>query len=163
MWATWKRHSLRICFLISLEGSSQFWKTEGRIHRGQLEAWVMHTPVSHSALIAVNVPNESRSIWLNKASEPSAAEAFQRARSRFKSSSCCVHCVAKSLAASYLSDLITSNHAVNRFTDRDPISDLAMKASHQWISGYCLSCNSNCGSCWLEVQRWREKIFNNHL
>lgn len=85
---TWERHSLRICFLISLEGSNQFCKTEGRIHTGQAGNMANAHPVSHFALIAVSVPNESLSIWLNKETEPSPAVLLKCAESRFDLSIC---------------------------------------------------------------------------
>ena len=114
----------------------------------------MHAPVSHFTLIAVGVPNESLSIWLNKGTELSPAEPLKRAERTFNSS-ICLFIVLQNLCQP-VTYLISSHAicAVNRSACRGTISDLVAGASHQRCSrAHCLTRNRSCKSCCLEARQ----------
>lgn len=84
-------------------------RQKAEITLGGLETWLMHSSMSHFALIAMSVPNDSFSIWFHRESQLVPAEPFARSESRFNST-ICFFIVLQIYwqPVTYISDLITS-------------------------------------------------------
>lgn len=97
-------------FLYLLGGIQPVLKDRSKkITLGRLETQLMHVSMSHFALIAISVANESFSIWLHRETELVPTESLARSESRFNST-ICFFIVLQIYwqPVIYVSDLITS-------------------------------------------------------